>query len=147
MYFRVVGKTLVPADRWAESEFEKKRLKDGDIVGAAISKLRSNGLNRLMHYIGALCVENLDEFEFYDGHDVIKRLQLEGNIACDEIEAIIDGQWRVCRTPRSIAFDAMDESEFQEASSRICDYLAREYWQELSGPQIEAMAKLMVDHI
>lgn len=78
---RVVQGKLVPADSWAEKELDKKRLKEGDIVYATINRLRSKGLNRLVHRIGRLCVENIEEFKYTDAHGVIKRLQIEANVA------------------------------------------------------------------
>lgn len=144
--FRVVDGKLQPADSWAEKELDNKRLKEGDIVYAAISKLRSKGLNRLVHRIGKLCVENIEDFKYTDSHGVIKRLQIEANIACDEIGVLLPGMgMMVYRVPRSISFDSMDEAEFRDVGRALCRYIAKRYWSGLEPEQIELMANSMVD--
>lgn len=143
---RMVDGKLVPADPWAEKQFQAKRIKEGDIVLAAISKLRSKGLNRLVHRIGKLCVENIEDFRYADAHGVIKRLQIEANIACDEIGVLLPGMgMMIYRVPRSIAFDSMDEAEFRDVGRALCRYIAKRYWSGLEPEQIERMAGSMVD--
>jgi hypothetical protein len=144
--FRVVNGTLQPADRWAEQEFRAKGINEGDIVYAAIVRLRSKGLNRLVHRIGKLCAENIEDFAGMDGHAVIKRLQIEANVCCDEIGVLLpDVGMVVYRVPQSIAFDSMDEFEFREAGKALCRYIAWRYWTGLEPEQIEVMAGSMVD--
>lgn len=144
--FRVIEGGLKPADRWAEKEFREKRIKEGDIVYAAIVRLRSKGLNRLVHRIGKLCAENIEDFKHMDGHAVIKRLQIEANVECDEIGVLLpDVGMMIYRVPRSIAFDSMDEFEFREAGRALCRYIASRYWIGLDPEQIEVMAGSMVD--
>lgn len=144
--FRVVHGRLIPADSWAEKELAKKRLKEGDIVYATINKLRSKGLNRLVHRIGKLCTENIEDFKYTDSHGVIKRLQIEANVACDEIGVFLPGMGpMVYRVPRSISFDSMDEAEFREVGQALCRYIAKRYWPTLEPRQIELMAESMVD--
>lgn len=146
IYMRALEGTLIPADKWAEQEFNKKRIKHGDIVGVLISKLRSKGLNRLTHKIGALCVQNIEEFRYTDAHGAIKRLQIEGNIACDEIGVCLPGVGMVLyRIPRSISFDSMDESEFHKVSLMICELICNRYWKGMEPLQIENMARYMIE--
>lgn len=144
--FRVIERGLQPADRWAEKEFKSKRLKVGQVVYATINKLRSRGLNRLVHRVGKLCVENIEAFEGMDSHAVIKRLQIEANVACEEIGVLLpDGDMVIYRVPRSISFDSMDEAEFRDVGRALCRYIARRYWVGLAPEQIEVMAGSMVD--
>lgn len=144
--FRVVEGTLIPADRWAEEELRLKRLKDGDIVYSTINKLRSRKLNRLVHRLGKLCVENIEEFKYTDAHGAIKRLQIEANAACDEIGVLIPGVGTMLyRVPRSISFDSMDEAEFKALGRALSRYISKQYWPALGPEQIELMAESMVD--
>lgn len=145
--FRVIeGGKLQPADRWAEKEFRSKRLVDGQVVYATINKLRSRGLNRLVHRVGKLCVENIEDFKDMDAHAVIKRLQIEANVACDEIGVLLpDVGMMIYRVPRSISFDSMDEAEFRDVGQALCRYIASRYWTGLEPDQIELMAGSMVD--
>lgn len=148
IYLRVVCGTLIPADEWAREELRRKRFKDGDIVGALLSKLRSKGLNRLVHKIGKLCVVHIEDFKYTDAHGALKRLQLEGNIACEEIGLVLPGVGRMKYTiPRSISFDSMDEAEFRDTAALLCSYISARYWPALEPEQIETMAKLMVDQV
>lgn len=104
-----------------------------------------------------------------DPHKVIKRLQLEGNIYCDEIAIkpysilmvdsilkavkpildlfglkISDDGLLIIRMPRSLSFESLDEAEFHDAAKQICRFLAEKYWHGLDAEQIESMADLMV---
>lgn len=148
IYLRQVDGAFVPADRFAADELRKKRIKDGDIVGAWLSRLRSKGLNRLIHKIGLLCTFHIEDFRYLDGHEALKRLQLEADIACVNVKVrALDWSWVTCRLPLSLSFDSMDECEFREVSVRLCDYISERYWPELEPEQIESMAKLMPEHV
>lgn len=170
IYLRVIKGGLVPADQFAEKQLREKRLKVGDVIKSVVLKLRNPKFNRLVHRIGVLCVENIDEFRHMDAHAVLKRLQLEGNICCDEVAikpagiglipvAVInslkpvlemfglklnDHGLLIVRVPRSLSFDSMDESEYQDAAKRICRYIAEVYWAGLEPERIERMADSMV---
>lgn len=172
IYFTVKKGALVPADKYAESQLRSKKFKLGDIVGAVIRKLRNPKFNRLVHKLGLLCAQNIEEFSGMDGHAVIKRLQLEGNIHCDEIAIKIHGfefqVWKyvrpvvepilamvgfkinddgfmIARIPRSLSFDSLDEAEFHDAAKQICRWIADKYWPGLDAEKIESMAECMVD--
>jgi len=172
IFFEVIRGGLVPADKYAESQLRDKKFKIGDIVGAVIRKLRNPKFNRLVHKLGLLCAQNIEEFSGMDGHAVIKRLQLEGNICCDEIAIKIHGfefqVWKyvrpvvepilaligfrinddgfmIARIPRSLSFESLDEAEFHDAAKQICRWIADKYWCDLSAEKIEEMAQLMVD--
>ena len=105
-----------------------------------------------------------------DAHKVIKRLQLEGNIYCDEIaikpysilivDSILkavkpildlfglklsDDSLLIIRIPISLSFDSMDEAEYHDCAKRICRLIAERYWPNLEPLQIEEMAGAMVD--
>lgn len=169
---RVIKGGLVPADRYAETMLRNKKLHIDDVVKVDIVKMRNPKFNRLVHKLGLLCAQNIEEFSGMDGHAVIKRLQLEGNICCDEIAIKIHGfefqVWKyvrsvvepilsligfrindngfmISRIPRSLSFDSMDEAEFHCAAEKICIFIAEKYWPDLSPGQIESMADLMVD--
>lgn len=146
IYMRVGKGGLEPADQCSVSQLRDKKLKIGDIVGVTIRKLRSQGFNRLVHMIGQLCAENIDAFSGMDAHVCIKRLQLEGRIACDEIGVMVPGFGMVIQfIPRSLSFESMDESEYNDAAKKICRFIAERYWPDLDPEEIENMASIMVD--
>lgn len=160
----------MPADNFAETQLRNKKFKVGDVVGAEIRKLRNVKFNRLVHRIGQLCAANIEEFSGMDPHKVIKRLQLEGNIYCDEIAIkpysilivdcvlkavkpildlfglkLSDDGLLIIRIPLSLSFESLDEAEFHDAAKQICRLIAERYWKDLEPEQIESMAGAMVD--
>lgn len=143
---RVIKGGLVPADKYAETMLRNKKLHIGDVVKAEITKLRNPKFNRLIHKVGLLCAQNIEAFHGLDGHTCLKRLQIEGKIACDEIGIMVPGYGMVIQfIPRSLSFDSLDESEFQKAAKDISRLIAERYWKDLEPEQIEQMASVMVD--
>jgi len=172
VFMRHTENGLVPADRFAENQFKEKKLKIGDIVKVFVRKLRNGKFNRKVHRIGQLCVMNIDEFRHMDAHSVIKRLQLEGNIYCDEmaikpsvagvsipkqiisiLEPILnafglkltDDGLLIVRYPQSLSYESMTQDEYEDAAKRICRYLSENYWHGLEDWQIDELAENMVD--
>lgn len=169
VYFRVIQGGLVPADGYAQTQLRNKKFKIGDVVRCDVRKLRNPKFNRLVHRIGQLCASNIEEFSGMDAHRVIKRLQLEGNIYCDEIAIkpysllIVDSVLKavkpildlfglqlsedgllIVRIPVSLSFESLDEEEFHDAAKKICRLIAEKYWVDLSPEDIENMANIMV---
>lgn len=145
IFLRVVKGSLIPADAYAEGQLRAKGYKVGDVVAASITKLRNPKFNRLVHRIGQLVVSNVQAFAGMDAHRAIKRLQIEGRIACDEIGIMVQDFGMVIQfIPRSLSFDTMDEAEYHEAARGICRTIAERYWPTLSAEQIEEMAESFV---
>lgn len=146
VYFRVIQGGLVPADGYAQSQLRNKKLKIGDVVKVDIRKLRSLKFNRLVHRIGQLCAANIEAFSGLDAHTCIKRLQIEGRIACDEIGVMVPGYGMVIQfIPRSMSFDSMDQAEYHDCAKQICRLIAERYWKGLEPEQIAEMAESMVE--
>lgn len=146
IYFRYRQGMLEPADSYARSRLAAREYKDGDVLKADLRKPRSAKFNRLVHRIGQLVAANIEGFEGLDSHVCVKRLQLEGRIACEEIGIMIPGYGMVVQyIPRSLSFEAMDESEYREAARNICRWIAKIYWGGMTAEQIEQMAENFVD--
>ena len=146
VYLRVIQGGLVPADSYAQTQLRNKKFKIGDVVRCDVRKLRNQKFNRLVHRIGQLVAENIEAFSGLDAHTCIKRLQIEGRIACDEIGIMVQGYGMVIQfIPRSMSFDSMDEAEYHDCAKRICRLIAERYWPNLEPLQIEEMAGAMVD--
>lgn len=143
---RVIKGALVPADDEAREILRSRGFSTGDTVQADLVKVRNPKFNKLVHAIGRLCVDNLAQFDGLDGHGALKRLQLEGNIACDE--KVIDyptiGKCLV-RMPRSLSFAEMDEGEFRVVARDMCRLIAERYWVEMTAEQVEDMLTMMVN--
>ena len=146
LMLRIEKGAFVPADGYTASRLRERGYHTGDLVGAVISKIRNPKFNRLVHRIGQLCAANIDEFHGMDAHKVIKRLQLESGIACDETEIKVPGLGMVLhRTPQSLSFESLDEGDFHDAARGLCRWIAQNYYPQLTEDQILAMAEAMID--
>ena len=146
IYLRVIKGGLCPADSYAEGQLRAKKFKIGDIIKADIRKLRNPKFNRLVHRIGQLVAANIEAFSGLDAHTCIKRIQIEGKIACDEIGIMVPGYGMVIQfIPRSMSFDSMDEVEYHDCAKRICRLISDRYWLSLDPDQIEQMAGSMIN--
>ena len=146
IYLRVVKGALVPADPCAQSKLRSRHYKTGQVLAAELVIPRNPKFNRLVHKLGCLVVENVEAFHGMDAHTAIKRLQIEGRVACDEIGIMVANYGMVIQfIPRSLSFESMDEAEFHEAAKGICRTMAERYWPDLSPDAIQNMADCMVD--
>ena len=140
---RVAKGALVPADGLAESRLRAKGFHVGDLVFAEIRKPRNPGYHRLAHVLGTMVADNIDDFTGMDPHAVLKRLQLECGIGCEEIAYKVHGMTVVQRVPLSLSFESLDEAEFEAVFRGMCRHLAATYWPSLSADEIAGMIELM----
>jgi hypothetical protein len=146
IFFRVVKGGLQPADPYAASCLRERNYKIGDLLKGELTKPRNPKFNRLVHGLGKLVVANIESFAGMDAHRAIKRLQIEGKVACDEIGVMVPGYGMVIQfIPRSFSFESMDEAEYNEAAKGISRTIAARYWPGMSVEQIEAMAEVMIN--
>jgi hypothetical protein len=122
-------RVLVPADtitqRWAaDAPLDA-------LMWATVKRPRSPKFHRAMHKVCDLLAEHCEAFEGLTGHSVLKRIQLEANIECEQIAYNVPKYGMVLqRVPRSLRFEDMGEEEFRTLSGLICDYVAATYWPE-----------------
>ena len=146
IYLRVCKGALVPADPCAASLLRARNYRIGDLLVADLKKPRNPKFNRLVHQLGRLVVANIDAFAGLDAHTAIKRLQIEGKVACDEIGIHVPGYGMVIQfIPRSLSYESMEEGEFQQAARGISRTIAERYWPDLEPEAIEQMAGCMVE--
>jgi hypothetical protein len=146
IYLRVEKGHLSPADSFAASQLRERSYHIGDLLEAELSKPRNPKFNRLVHRIGQLIVANIESFSGLDPHTAIKRIQIEGRIACDEIGINVPNYGMVIQfIPRSLSFKSMDEGEYQKAAKGLCRIIAERYWPQLSEDAIAEMAESMVN--
>jgi hypothetical protein len=145
---RVIRGGFAPADAYTASRLRERGYHIDDIVGCTFRKLNSPAFNRLVHRIGQLCVANIDEFHGMEAHAVLKRLQWEGNIWCDEMAVMISGAgMAIVRTPRSLDFDTADDGERHVIGRAFCRWIAEKYWKTLTPEQINEMAESFIDEV
>ncbi|MFC4729492.1 hypothetical protein [Coralloluteibacterium thermophilus] len=143
---RVVKGGFKVADTFTRGRLRDRGLRSGDLVFAELRKPRNHGFHRLAHQLGALVAENIAAFEGMDPHAVLKRLQIEANVGCDEVALQFPGVGPcVYRVPRSLSFESMEQGEFQEVVAGLCRYIAKTYWPSLSPEAIERMAGCFVE--
>jgi hypothetical protein len=133
------ARCLVPADRQTADELA--RWKPGQTRSAKMNCPRNPKFNGLAHAIGGLAADNLDAFEGAGAHQVLKRLQIESGAGCDEIAIMRGKRPEIVRIPRSLAFDSMDEDEYQAVVKTVCRYLRDKYWPDVTVEQIVEMAQ------
>lgn len=144
--FRFEKGALVPADTYTVTRIRERGYKVNDLVTVEITKPRSPGFWRLAHRIGTLCSRNIEAFHGMDAHAVLKKLQLDGNIECDETRTEIPGLGVVIhRAARSLSFEAMDQGHFFEVSKAFCRHIAATYWPELTSEAVQEMAESFVE--
>lgn len=143
---RVEKGALVPAHDAAREALRARGFKVGDVLLADLTKPRNAGFHRLAHAIGRLVSENVQAFDGMDGHAALKRLQSESGLQCDARMLDLPGFGvAMMVTPKSIAFDAMDEGEFRGLIRGLCRFIAQKYWQSCTPEEIERMAQAMVE--
>lgn len=146
VYLRIGRGQLTPADELSAQKLRGRGYSIGDMVSADLRKPRNPRFHRLAHQFGQMLVDNIEAFAGLDAHGVLKRLQIEGNIGCDEIALNFPGLGPCSyRVPRSLSFDSMDEAEFQRVYAAMCDRVREAYWPELETAAIEEIAPLMGD--
>lgn len=146
VYLRVSKGCLVPADSYAENQLRAKGYKVGDLIKSVLTKPNNPKFHRLFHRIGQLCAKNIEAFNGMDAHQVIKRLQWEGNIWCEELGVVVPGVGlAMMRFPISTDFATMDDGARHEAARAMCRYISEKYWPDLSADQVAEMAESWVD--
>jgi hypothetical protein len=142
---RVIKGGLAPADDYSASMLRDRKYKIGDIVAGDITKPRNPHFHRLAHVIGKLCADNIEEFTGMEVHAVLKRIQLEARIECDEVAYKIPGYGMVQQfIPRSLSFESMGEEQFHSVVRSMCRWIADQYWPSVTPEAIEEMAMVMV---
>lgn len=136
---------VVPSTLTDRAELRKRKFKLGEVVAMDFRRPRSPGFHRLVHRFGVLCAQNIDAFHGKDGHDVIKRVQLEADIGCEHVGIMWAGQPVEYRIPQSIAFDSLCEDEFRKLYRQFADYIGRTYMGGLSAEQVQQLVEVMPD--
>jgi hypothetical protein len=142
---------LVMADQFSEAEMRRRKIRRGDLIRLVVSKKRDYTQWKKAHQLGTCIADNIDEFFRFqlengkaDSHGALKHLQRLSGVECDDMEMEIPGIGKMLiRQPRSLAFDEMEEGEFQAAYAGFCQYLINRWWTDMDQAGIEQMASLV----
>jgi hypothetical protein len=143
--FRVTPEgTLAPNDDISRQTLRKRGFRVGDVLAADPKKPRSLHNWRRAHKLGQMLVENIEGFQNMEPHGVLKRLQWEGNIGCEEMGVQVPGVGlATIRMPLSLNFADMDDGEFHAIYGQFCQHVIDNYWTGMTPEQIEQMANLV----
>lgn len=173
---RVIKGGFVPANEQTRQILRQARLKKGNLVLANIERPRKPGFYRLAHAFARVCRENIEAFESFTEHEVLKHLQLETGLGCrsisvpashvwsqaavaiedaigkealaslNQVEGLLSGRMVSVKQPRSLSFGSMSEDEFRHIFQGFCRYIATKYWPTLSEHQVAELAHLMPEN-
>ena len=123
---------LRPANGIDQRLMRERRFAVGKEIRAELKQPRNPGFHRLFHAVGALLVENVDEFAGMDSHEAVKAVQTKAGVCCDPETFVIDlgtlGRHEIGRqVPRSMAFDEMEEDEAKRLFDGITAYIGEHY--------------------
>mgnify|MGYP000429131984 CR=1 FL=1 len=138
---RVIKGGFAPADGGTANRLREKGVRIGDLVFVEMKKPRNPKFHRLVHAFGEILVQNIEAFEAMNSHSVLKRLQIEAGVGCDEMAVIFPGIGPCTyRIPRSLSFESMDESEFNEVFHGFCHHVRNIYWPSMTPEAVEELA-------
>lgn len=127
-------------------QLRQKGYNIGDVIAATLVKLNNPKFHRLLHHIGRLCAANIDAFHGMDAHKVLKRIQLEGGIACEQMQIVMPSVGMVTVSiPESLSFENMDDGERHEVALAMCRHIAYNYFADMTPEGVMAMAEVMID--
>jgi len=148
VFLRVIKGGFVPADGYAHTQLREKGYSVGDVLAADLKKLNNPAFNRLHHCIGQLCAANIEAFSGMNAHQVLKRLQWEANIHCEEVGVQVPGiGLAMMRFPLSLSFDELDDGERKQVARAMCRHVSEKYWSTLTPEQVEEMASSWVEEV
>lgn len=135
---------LVPRHQIDRRLMRERAYRVGDDIRADLKKPRNVKFHRMVHALGGILADHIEAFHGMNCHAVIKRLQRETGICCDEQEVDIPGVGKLLiKVAMSLSFDEMDEGAFYELWKGICLHVTKHYWPGLTEEQIDDMIDLM----
>lgn len=136
--------TFKPADEASRQICRDRKLYAGIEVIAYLYQVRSLEQWKKAHGLGLAMVEHVEAFQNLNAHSALKKLQVDGNIACEEEVFDLGPLGKVTRRlPRSLAFDELDETEFQEIYARMLKYVRETYWPQLDEAGMLGLQRLL----
>jgi hypothetical protein len=116
---------LVPAHPIDRRLMKERKFHVNREVRAELKAPRIVWQHRLIHKIGQLLVDEIEEFRDLNSHEAIKRVQRASGVCCDEHE--IPGTGITVREAQSLAFDEMDASDFEHLFVGVTQYIGDKY--------------------
>lgn len=108
-------------------------LEDGDVIRGDLTKPRSITYNNGVHKVMEFLIDHMEQFESYDEHNLLKRMQVESDTECEHIYIHVDGVGMILsRQANSFSFDKMGQERYAKAVQKIVEHIQGKYWKEFS---------------
>jgi len=140
----------VPKAAWTAASasdasiMRERNYRPGDMTRADMGNPRNPEFHRLVHALGSLLTQNLDDFEGMTAHQALKELQLLSGIECEKRAIEVPGFGKCMWVqPESVSYENMDQTRFYQMVRELCGYIAKEYWPQCSPEEVEQMIELM----
>lgn len=117
-------RALYPADEAGEALVQK--LGQGEMVEVEIRRKRNLQHHRLYWALLSLVWQQLDDRAKYP---TVEELHAEVKIVTghyDRRDIVVEGKRYPVLVPKSISFAAMDQDEFEQFFTRVCDWVAKD---------------------
>jgi len=125
---------LVPAHDVDARLLRERIFQMGREVRAELKQPRNSAFHRLVHAIGNLLVDSVEEFRDSDAHAAVKVIQAKTGVCCEPVEIDLGSLGRVtAQVSRSSAFDEMAEDEFRQLFEAIVAHIGEHYARVISG--------------
>lgn len=134
---------MVPANGVDLAILRERQAKVGKEFRAELSEPRDYGFHKLGHKICGLLKNSIDEFAGLGNHEILKKIQLASGVCCTPMEVDLGslGKHHI-KVPDSIAFDSMEEPEFQGLVKAIYEYTRENYWPDLTPDEMDRMVEM-----
>jgi hypothetical protein len=134
---------LVAATPADSSALNERGFRLNTRVFAFLTLPRNPRFNRLVHGLGKLLGQHLDRFTGKQSHAVIKELQFESGVCCDQTQTDIPGVGQLIhKKPQSLAFHSMGDDQFKAFWQGVCAYVIATDWPTLSEERLTEMAEI-----
>ena len=143
LYLRVTPQgTFEPASALYAGMCRAKKFRVGDLVRAELTKPRYPKHHRLVMVLLQKVLNNQEHLLTIDQLLTIVKIKLgRAQTFTDTATA------RTYFVPESIAFDAMDQGEFEVFWKDLCRLVARDYFPGMSPAQVAELAEMMDDDV
>lgn len=130
--------TFEPASDLYRQMLRAKGFKVGEVVKAELSRPRHPKHHRLVMALLQKVLDNADGLMTMDQLLTIVKIKMGRAVPFTD-SATLKVYW----VPESIAFDSMDQAEFEVFWKDLCTLVSRDYFPHLSAIQVAELAEMM----
>ena len=136
--------TFKPVDEASRQICRSRKFYAGIELLGYMYQMRSSENWAKAHGLGQALVEHVEAFHGLNAHTALKKLQEDGRIAVSVEKVEIKGIGFLERVVAdSLAFDEIDEGEFQEIYGRMVEYARVTYWPQLDEAGMQGLQRLL----